>query len=221
MSLLKCQINLSLDGFVAGPNQGLENPLGEGALHLHDWALSTKTFRTLHGDDAGEVDGEIGVNDDVLREAFENVGATIMGRNMFGPSRGPWGENPWRGWWGEDPPFRHSVFVLTHHAREPLVMSNGTTFHFVTDGIESAFDQAKEAANGKDVAIGGGANVIQQYLAAGLLDEIDLHIVPLLLGRGARLFDFSAAPDFQLEPVRTLEGRRVAHLKYRIIRPAR
>jgi Dihydrofolate reductase len=213
MSLLKCQITTSLDGFVAGPNQSLEHPLGEGAIHLHDWALPTKTFRTLHGE---ATDGETGIDDDILREAFANIGATIMGRNMFSPSRGPWGENPWRGWWGEDPPFRHAVFVLTHHAREPLVMSDGTTFHFVTDGIHSALAQAKKAANGKDVTIGGGANVIQQYLAAGLLDEIDIHIVPLLLGRGARLLDFPTPPPLQLEPLRTLEGRRVSHLRYRI-----
>src|SRR5690606_1008712 len=135
-------ITISLDGFAAGPNQSLEHPLGEGALHLHDWALPTKTFRTLHGDATGDGDGETGINDDVLREAFENTGATIMGRNMFSPSRGPWGENPWRGWWGEDPPFEHPVFVLTHHAREPLVMQNGTTFHFITDGIEAALAAA-------------------------------------------------------------------------------
>lgn len=217
MSKLRCQITTSLDGFVAGPNQSLESPLGEGALHLHDWALPTKTFRTLHGDGS---DGETGINDEVLRAAFENIGATIMGRNMFGPERGPWSNNPWRGWWGEDPPFAHPVFVLTHHAREPLAMENGTTFHFITDGIESALVQARKAANGRDVTIGGGANVIQQYLAAGLLDEIDLHIVPLLLGRGARLFDFTAVPNLTLKPIRTLEGRGVAHLRYRIVQSA-
>ena len=221
MSKLKCQITVSLDGFVAGPNQSLELPLGEGALHLHDWALPTKTFRTLHGDAGSDVDGETGINDDVLREAFENIGATIMGRNMFGPERGPWSENPWRGWWGEDPPFPHPVFVLTHHAREPLTMPNGTTFHFITDGIEAALTQAKKAANGRDIALGGGAKVIQQYLAAGLLDEIEIHITPLLLGNGERLLDFSTLPDVTLEPMRTLEGGGVAHLKYRIVRPAR
>lgn len=215
MSKLKCQITTSLDGYVAGPNQSLENPLGEGAMPLHDWAFPTKTFRTLHGD-AG---GETGINDDMLREAFDNVGATIMGRNMFGPVRGPWNGNPWRGWWGDEPPFHHPVFVLTHHAREPLAMQGETTFYFVTDGIAAALAHARKAAKGKDVAIGGGANVVQQYLAAGLLDELDLHVVPLLLGGGQRLLDVPAARGIKLEPVRTLEGPGVAHLKYRVVKP--
>ena len=216
MSKLKCQITTSLDGFVAGPNQSLDHPLGEGAIHLHDWALPTKAFRTLHGDAAG---GETGVNDDVLREAFENVGATIMGRNMFGPVRGPWLDDTWRGWWGDEPPFHHPVFVLTHHARAPLAMHGGTTFHFVTDGIESALAQARQAANGRDIAIGGGANVVQQYLATGLLDELEIHVSPLLLGDGARLLDLPAPHRIALEPLRTLEGPGVAHLKYRVVKP--
>jgi dihydrofolate reductase len=161
MSKLKVNITMSLDGYVAGPNQSVENPLGEGAFHLHDWALRTKTFRSLHGDTNG---GETGINDDVLREAFENLGATIMGRHMFGPDRGPWGKDPWEGWWGDNPPYHHPVFVLTHQAREPLVMKGGTTFFFVTNGIESALMQARKMARGKDVGLGGGANVIQQYL---------------------------------------------------------
>lgn len=214
MSKLRCQITTSLDGYVAGPKQSLENPLGVGGEALHNWAFPTKTFRSLHGDSGG---GETGVNDDVLREAFENLGATIMGRNMFGPERGPWGDDPWKGWWGDDPPFCHPVFVLTHHARPPLAMQGGTTFHFVTDGIESALAQAKQAAGGKDVAIGGGASVVQQYLAAGLLDEMDIHIVPFLLGGGARLFDNLDPSRTKLEPIRAIAGPGVAHLKYRVV----
>ena len=218
MSKVICQITVSLDGYVAGPNQSLENPLGEGAVHLHDWAFPTKTFRTMHGDgDAGET----GVNDDVLREAFENVGATIMGRNMFGPERGPWSAQPWQGWWGDEPPFHHPVFVLTHHARPPLALTGGTTFHFVTDGIAAAFAQAREAAKGRNVMIGGGASVVQQFLAAGLLDEIELHAVPQLLGAGDRLLDFATARDVQLEPLRVIEGAGVAHLKYRVLKTRR
>lgn len=217
MSLLRCSITTSLDGCVAGPNQSAEHPLGEGGLRLHEWAVPTKTFRALHGDSGG---GETGINDDVLREAFENVGATIMGRNMFGPVRGPWGPDPWKGWWGEDPPFGHAVFVLTHHAREPLAMQGGTTFHFVTDGIESALAQAQKAAGGKDVMLGGGASTIQQYLAAGLIDELEIHIVPILLGDGARLLDHLDAGKVKLEPVRTLAGPGVSHLKYRAIKGA-
>jgi dihydrofolate reductase len=213
MSKLRCSITTSLDGFVAGPNQGADQPLGEGGLRLHDWAFPTRTFRARHGDPGG---GETGINDDVVREAFENVGATIMGRNMFGPVRGPWGNEVWKGWWGDDPPFHHPVFVLTHHARDPLVMQGGTTFHFVADGIESALAQARKAAAGKDVTLGGGASTVQQFLAAGLLDEIEVHVVPLLLGSGARLLDHIDPRAVKLEPVRMLAGPGVAHLKYRV-----
>jgi dihydrofolate reductase len=215
MSKLRCQITMSLDGFVAGPNQSLQNPLGQGADHLHDWLLKLKTFRALHGDASG---GETGVNDDVLREAFDNIGATIMGRNMFGPVRGPWGKDPWKGWWGDDPPFHHPVFVLTHHAREPLPMQGGTTFYFVTNGIECALTQARKAAGGKDVAIGGGASAVQQYLAAGLLDELEIHVVPLLLGGGERLLDNLDPFQVRLEPLRTLAGPGVTHLEYRVVK---
>ena len=217
MSKLRCSITTSLDGYVAGPNQGAENPLGEGGMHLHDWAFPTKTFRTLHDDGT---DGETGINDDVLREVFENLGATIMGRNMFGPVRGPWGKDPWKGWWGDNPPFHHPVFVLTHHARAPLAMQGGTTFHFVTDGIESALVQARKAAGGKDVTLGGGARTIQQYLAAGLLDEMEIHVVPLLLGGGERLLDHLDARKVKLELLRTLAGPGVTHQKYRVIKDA-
>ena len=206
---------MTLDGYIAGPNQSVENPLGEGAIHIHDWALPTKIFRSLHGDISG---GETGINDDVLREGFENIGATVMGRNMFGPARGPWGKDPWQGWWGDDPPFHHPVFVLTHHAREPLSMQGGTTFFFVTEGIESALKQASQVANGKDVALGGGAKVFQQYLAAGLIDEMEIHIVPLLLGGGEPLFANLNLDRLKLQSIRTIAGPGVAHLKYRVLK---
>jgi dihydrofolate reductase len=217
MTRLRCSITTSLDGYVAGPNQSVDHPLGEGGIPLHEWAYPTKAFRALHGDSGG---GETGINDDVLREAYANIGATIMGRNMFGPVRGPWGRDPWKGWWGDDPPFCHPVFVLTHHAREPLPMQGGTTFHFITDGIESALAQARNAAAGKDVNVGGGAQTVQQYMAAGLLDEIDLHVVPLLLGGGARLLDHLNVRSIKLEPLRTIGGPGVAHLKYRVVKVA-
>ncbi|MGH7517290.1 MAG: dihydrofolate reductase family protein [Gemmatimonadales bacterium] len=215
MSRLRFNITMTLDGYVAGPNQSVNNPLGERADHLHDWLFKLKSFREIHGDGGG---GDTGTNDDVVREAFENLGATIMGRNMFGGGPGPWGKDPWKGWWGNDPPFHTPVFVLTHHAREPLAMQGGTTFTFVTDGIESALKQARKAAGGKDVALGGGANVAQQYLAARLIDEMEIHVVPLLLGGGARLFDDLGGLDVRLEPVRTVEGPGVTHLKYRIVK---
>jgi dihydrofolate reductase len=215
MSKLRFNITMTLDGYVSGPNQSVENPLGEGAEHLHDWALKLKTFRAMHGDARG---GETGTNDDVLREAFENIGATIMGRNMFGGGHGSRGKHPWKGWWGDGPPYHHPVFVLTHHAREPLPMQGGTTFFFITDGIESALTQARDAASGKDVLIGGGASVARQYLAAGLIDELEIHVVPLLLGSGARLFESLDGPKVKLEPIRTIAGPGVTHLKYRVLK---
>jgi dihydrofolate reductase len=217
MGKLRCQITMTLDGYVAGPNQSVKNPLGEGGMRIHDWAFKLKSFRELHGDTGG---GETGTNDDVLREAFENLGATIMGRNMFGGGPGPWRKGPWAGWWGDNPPFHTPVFVLTHHPREPLAMQGGTTFVFVTNGIESALEQAMEAARGKDVALGGGASAVQQYLAAGLIDEMEVHVVPLLLGGGARLFDGLGSSNVKLEPIRTIEGPGVAHLKYRVAKLA-
>lgn len=217
MSKLRFQITMTLDGYVAGPNQSVENPLGEGGMRIHDWVFKLKGFREMQGDMGG---GETGTNDDVLRGAFANIGATIMGRNMFGGGPGPWGEGAWRGWWGDNPPFHTPVFVLTHHAREPLVMQGGTTFFFVTDGIEAALDRAMRAAAGKDVALGGGANAAQQYLAAGLVDEMEIHVVPLLLGSGERLLDGLGGSGLMLEPIRTLAGPGVAHLKYRIVKPA-
>src|SRR5918912_1345720 len=168
MSKLRLHITMSLDGYVAGPNQSVENPLGEGGEELHTWLIPLRAFREMHGEEGGEVNASTAV----VERWWENVGATIMGRNMFGGGPGPWGDDPWRGWWGEEPPYHHPVFVLTHHAREPLEMRGGTTFHFVTEGIESALEQARAAAGGKDVWLAGGADVAQQYLAAGLLDEL-------------------------------------------------
>ena len=214
MSKLRFQITMTLDGYVAGPNQSVENPLGEGVGPLHDWVYNLKTFREMHGEQGGET----GVNDDVLREAFENVGATIMGRNMFGGGPGPWREDPWNGWWGDDPPYHTPVFVLTHHAREPLAMQGGTTFFFVTNGVESALKQAREAAGGKDVSLGGGAKAAQQYLREGLIDEMEIHLVPLLLGYGERLFNNLSGSGVKLAPVRTIEAPGVTHLKYRIVK---
>jgi dihydrofolate reductase len=213
MSKLHFNITITLDGYIAGPNQSLENPLGEGMEHLHDWALETKAWREMHG----LAGGETGTNDDIVRETISQSGATIMGRNMFGGGPGPWSvDEPWTGWWGDTPPFHHPVFVLTHHKREPLVMNGGTTFYFVTDGVESALQQAKDAAGGRDVGLGGGANVAQQYLAAGLIDEMELHVVPILLGRGARLLDNLNGARVKIEPIRTIEAPGVTHLKYRI-----
>jgi dihydrofolate reductase len=206
------QISISLDGFIAGPNPSEEDPLGEGGEQLHLWVIKLAEWRKLHGREGGETNASSAV----IQEAVTNVGATVMGRNMFGGGPGPWGDDPWEGWWGDDPPFHTPVFVLTHHAREPLEKDGGTTFTFVTDGIESALEQAKEAANGKDVALGGGADVAQQYLAAGLLDELDLNIVPVLLGDGTRLFENLGAADLGLEQVRVVEAPGVTHLRYRL-----
>lgn len=213
MARLRFQISVSLDGFVAGPNQSEEHPLGEGGEQLHEWALKLAAWRKPHGREGGEVNASSAV----FEEALDNVGATIMGRNMFGGGPGPWGEDPWQGWWGEEPPFHTPVFVLTHHAREPLEKDGGTTFFFVTDGIESALEQAKDAAGGKDVSLGGGADVAQQYLAAGLTDELLLNVVPVLLGTGTRLFDErTAAADLALEQVKAVEAPGVTHLRYRV-----
>jgi dihydrofolate reductase len=213
MSKVTVHISTSLDGYVAGPNQSQENPLGEGGEGLHDWLVELKSWREGAGMDGGVEN----VSNDVFAEAIENVGAEIMGRGKFGPAgRGPWGDDPWQGWWGDEPPFHKPVFVVTHQEREPLTLSD-TTFTFVTDGIASAMDQAKAAAGEKDVFIGGGANVINQYLAAGLVDEVELHIVPILLGGGARLFD-GVGPDLKLEELRAVEAPGVAHLKYRVMK---
>lgn len=212
MSRLKFQISVSLDGFVAGPNQSETDPLGEGGEGLHEWVFNLAAWRKPHGREGGEVNAST----PVFEEATANVGATIMGRGMFGGGPGPWGDDPWRGWWGEEPPFHHPVFVLTNHEREPLALE-GTTFTFVADGIESALAQAKEAADGKDVAIGGGAEVIQQYLAAGLVDEMLLNVAPVLLGDGTRLLE-NLGTDLGFEQIEAVDAPGVAHLKYRLRR---
>jgi dihydrofolate reductase len=212
MSKLRLHIVMSLDGFVAGPRQSEQDPLGVGGEELHKWLVPLAAFRESHGAQGGEVNAST----PIVEGWLENIGATVMGRNMFGGGPGAWGENPWNGWWGEEPPFHHPVYVLTHHARDPLHMKGGTTFHFVTDGIESALEQAKEAAGGEDVSLGGGASVAQQYLAAGLIDEMEISVVPLFLGDGARLFDNLGDAKIELEQTRVIEAPGVAHLKYRV-----
>jgi dihydrofolate reductase len=213
MSKLRFNITMSLDGFVAGPNQSVENPLGVGGMALHEWAFPLAAFREAHGEEGGEVNEST----PVMEGMAENVGAGIMGRGMFGGGPGPWGDDPWNGWWGENPPFHHPVFVLTHHAREPLELGD-TTFHFVTEGIESALEQAKGVAGDEDVTIGGGASVAQQYLAAGLIDEFEVSVAPLLLRGGARLFDNLGGAKIELEQVRTIGAPGVTHVKYRVLR---
>jgi dihydrofolate reductase len=211
MSKVRLNMTMSLDGFVAGPNQSERHPLGRGGERLHEWLVSLKTFRETHG---GEEGGEVNASTPIAEEILGNVGATIMGRNMFGGGPGPWGVDPWKGYWGDNPPYHHPVFVLTRHPREPREMEGGTTFHFVTDGIESALEQARAAAGDKDVSIGGGANVVQQYLAAGLLDEMVISVVPVLLGRGARLFDNVGDAQLTLEQVQVIEAPGVTHIRY-------
>jgi dihydrofolate reductase len=201
---------MSLDGFVAGPNQSFDNPLGEGGESLHEWVVGLESWRRQHGLEGGDRTGDSEVIDEVVRD----VGAYIMGRNMFGPPGGGAWDESWKGWWGEEPPFHVPVFILTHHERAPLTMAGGTTFTFVTEGIESALAQAREAAGDGDVAVAGGASAIQQYLAAGLLDELYLHIVPILLGSGERLLENVGRP--RLEPVKVVASPSVTHVKYRV-----
>ena len=210
MAKLRFNMTMSLDGYVAGPRQSLENPLGEGGRALHEWAFATRSFRAMMGMEGGET----GLDDDRAATWHENIGATIMGRNMFGPVRGPWGDQRWSGWWGEDPPFHTAVFVLTRHAREPQPMAGGTTFHFVTDGIEAALEQAVAAAGGQDVSLGGGAQTAQQYLRAGLIDEMEIHVVPLLLGAGERLFERLDGAPAGYECVGLVSSPAVAHYTY-------
>jgi dihydrofolate reductase len=210
MSEVRVHISVSADGYVAGPNQSLENPLGERGEDLHDWVVALKAWREPHGREGGEVNAST----PVVEESLANVGAEIMGRGKFGGGPGPWGDDPWAGWWGEEPPFHMPVFVLTHHEREPLTLAD-TTFTFVTGGIEAALEQAREAAAGKDIVIGGGASAINQYLAAGLVDVLELNLVPLVLGGGARLFE-GVGPELKLEQVRAIDAPSVTHLKYRV-----
>jgi dihydrofolate reductase len=210
MAKLKFHISMSLDGYVAGPDQGPDDPLGRGGLALHEWVFRTRFFRSMTGQEGGE----IGIDHDNALRWHTNIGATIMGRNMFGPVRGPWPDGSWTGWWGDDPPYRHPVFVLTHHPRDPVTMQGGTTFHFVTGGIEPALEQAFAAAAGKDVAVAGGARTAQQYLSAGLVDEMGLHVVPVLLGRGERLFDNLDGGPTGYECAEFVSSPNAAHFSY-------
>jgi dihydrofolate reductase len=215
MGKLTLEISMSLDGFIAGPNQTLEHPLGEGGERLHEWAYAAASWRERHGASGGESNAD----SDVIDESLRNTGATVMGRRMYSGGQGAWEEDPNAdGWWGDDPPFRHPVFVLTHHAREQVIKERGTTFTFVTDGIEAALEQARSAAGDKNVAIGGGANVVQQYLNSGLLDELQVHVAPVLLGAGVRLFDDLSTGQLELECTRVIESPAVTHLKYRVAR---
>jgi dihydrofolate reductase len=213
MGRVRAIITMSLDGYVAGPDQSEENPLGIGGEELHEWMFPLKAFNERHGREGGEVTA----SSPVVEGWWENVGAIIMGRNMFGGGPGPWNES-WRGWWGEDPPYHVPVFVLTHHEREPLEMQGGTTFHFVTEGIDAALDRARQAAGDADVTIMGGANAIQQYLAAGHLDELEISISPRLLGGGERLLDNLDGAGIELEQLRAVEGVGVTHLSYRVVK---
>lgn len=211
MSKLRFEISVSLDGYAAGPNQSEEHPLGEGGEELHEWVVKLAAWRESHGREGGEVNAST----PLMEESLSGVGAVIMGRNMFGGGPGPWGEDPWQGWWGEEPPFRKPVFVLTHHEREPLSLGE-TTFTFVTDGIESALEQARGAAGEGDVSLAGGANVAQQYLSAGLIDQMQLNVAPILLGDGERLFDGGAGAGLDLDPVLVVGTPDVTHIRYRV-----
>jgi dihydrofolate reductase len=209
MSKLRMTISMSLDGYAAGPDQSVENPLGAGGMRLHEWVFELAAWRAPQGLEGGEVNESSAV----IEEGLANVGATIMGRNMFGGHPGGWdADAPWNGWWGDDPPFHHPVFVLTHHAREPLVCEGGTTFTFVTDGIASALDQARQAAGGEDVSLAGGAQACRQYLAAGLVDEMVINLAPTLLGSGERLFEGLGDDLHGLEPRRSVAGPAATHL---------
>jgi dihydrofolate reductase len=215
MARLTFDISTSLDGFVAGPNQTLEEPLGEGGERLHEWVFRLASWREPHGLEGGDRDAD----DEVLTEAVRATGAVIMGRRMFSGGEGPWEDDPNAdGWWGDEPPFHVPVFVLTHHPRETVLKQGGTSFIFVTEGIEAALEQARAAAGDKDVAIGGGASVAQQYLKAGLLDEFQIHVAPTLLGGGIRLFDGEAAGPVTLEATRVLASPHVTHLKFRVVK---
>jgi dihydrofolate reductase len=213
MTQLRVDISMSLDGFIAGPTRTVEEPLGEGGMQLHEWVFGLATWMASHGI---EGEGATGVDDDLVKEQLAQPGAVIMGRRMFSGGEGAWADDPMAdGWWGDTPPFGMPVFVLTHHARETLVLGD-TSFVFVNDGIESAFEQARTAAGAKDVAVAGGATVVQQCLRAGLLDELQVHIAPVLLGDGVRLFD--GRERAALEIVRVVDSPKVTHLKYRVVK---
>jgi dihydrofolate reductase len=200
--------SVSIDGFGAGPRQDLQNPLGVRGTELHNWFFHTEIFKKVHGQSGGTT----GIDNDFAAQSFENVGAWILGRNMFGPVRGPWKDDSWKGWWGENPPYHTPVFVLTRHARASVAMEGGTTFHFVTDGLESALKKAKEAAQGKDVRIGGGVSLLRQYLIAGLIDEMHLAVSPVLLGEGEHLFTGINLPQLGFRLVHTVAGENATHV---------
>jgi dihydrofolate reductase len=209
--MTKVRVNnfaISLDGYGAGPRQDLDNPLGVGGESLHEWFYPTRTFRQMFGKDTGET----GVDDDFAARGMQNLGAWILGRNMFGPVRGPWPDDSWKGWWGDEPPYHVPVFVLTHHAREPITMQGGTTFHFVTEGIETALQRAKEAAGSRDIRIGGGVATIRQYLQAGLIDEMHLAISPVLLGSGEHLLAGIDLPKLGYRRTEYAPSAKAAHV---------
>jgi dihydrofolate reductase len=214
MGKVKFSVTMSLDGFLAGPNPRFEEPLGDGGEGLHEWMFQTAGFKEAHGGGEG---GATGRDDEIVREASENTGAYVMGRQMFGGGEGDWGDGSWKGWWGDDPPYHVPVFVLTHHPREPVPMEGGTTYHFVTDGIESALEQARAAAGDGDVQIAGGADVIQQYLKAGVVDEFQVSVAPKFLGGGVRLFEGLGNDEIRLEVVRAVESPLATHVKYRVL----
>ncbi len=200
--------SVSFDGYGAGPEQSLEHPLGVGGFDLHQWLFATRTFKTM----VGQPGGETGVDNGFAERGFENVGAWILGRNMFGPIRGPWPDDQWKGWWGDEPPYRTPVFVLTRHPRPSIDMAGGTTFHFVTEGIEAALERARAAAGGKDVRVGGGASTIRQYLEARRIDDLHLAVAPALLGRGESLFAGLDLPTLGYQVAQTTPGERATHL---------
>lgn len=206
--------SISLDGFGAGPNQDLDHPLGVGGTELHKWFFPTKTFQTMHSEmlDGGGKDGETGIDDNFAARGVKNIGTWIMGRNMFGPVRGPWNGSDWRGWWGENPPYHVPVFVLTHYERPSIEMEGGTTFHFVTEGIHKALDRAREAAGEKDVRIGGGPDTIRQYLRAGLIDELHIAISPVILGSGERLFEGVNLKETGYDCVEFVASEKATHV---------
>jgi dihydrofolate reductase len=209
---LRFRISMSLDGFVAGPRQSVADPLGVGGLRLHEWVFPLEIFRRMQGLEGG---GEVDASTPVLEQAMAGIGATIMGRHMFGGGTGPWDlAHPWTGWWGPNPPYHHPVFVLTHHPRAPLVMEGGTTFHFITHGPLAALEAARQAAGGQDVDVAGGAHTAQQFLAAGLVDEMLISLVPVLLGGGERLFEGLGDDLHGLQPVETVVAPRVTHLRF-------
>jgi dihydrofolate reductase len=200
--------SISLDGYGAGPNQRFEHPLGENGMELHQWLFDTRTFRKMHGGEGGRV----GVDEDFAARSMASTGAWILGRNMFGPVRGPWPDESWRGWWGEEPPYHVPVFILTHHARPPLEMKGGTTFHFVTEGIRVALERAREAAGDLDVRVGGGASTIRQYLSERLIDELHLAVAPVLLGRGEALFAGMDWRELGYRCVEIVAGEKANHV---------